>query len=359
MAKSKKTAEPKELTQAQKDKAQFYVDKWVKVVLSTDRIDKVSATAAVNDVYKSIDMPAPAIIWLPCPVTGLIAATVLPSMVGKYANEPRLRSVLTKLIAGSVVKSDDKITEKGLAAVRAGMLDVLLKELAFSYDPELLVEKKLTETPPAADIELKCREAGDSFYGGSVWAPYAAWADFSNQECGTEISTPYLDFTLNCGYTWFLDGYCIITDRPDRLEQNSENRLSSTDGMAIRYTSGWGHWFVDQIPVDEQIVLRPETQTLKQIEEESNGDVRSIRISRYGWPRYLKGIKAKVLDSRINAVSNTPETLYALPDGGRRLLVGCVTERPFSMGIAEGIDTCEAAQTWMQPDPTIRVIGAT
>ena len=65
-------------------------------------------------------------------------------------------------------------------------------------------------------------------------------------------------------------------------------RLHCDSGAALSYPDGWNLWVIDGMTVDEQIVMQPETQATTQIDSDNNADRRSIRISRFGWPRYLK-----------------------------------------------------------------------
>jgi len=60
--------------------------------------------------------------------------------------------------------------------------------------------------------------------------------------------------------------------------------------MSCCFADGWGFWNIHGVPVDEQIVMRPETQTIEQIQNEPNAEVKKIRIQRYGEKKYLKAI---------------------------------------------------------------------
>ncbi len=91
--------------------------------------------------------------------------------------------------------------------------------------------------------------------------------------------------------------------------------------MAVRYCDGFGVWAIGGIRLDEQIVMRPESQTLKQIDNEQSQDIKSIRIERFGWTRYIRESNAKCIDSvDRNPISGTPEALYRLKDGSKRFV---------------------------------------
>ena len=139
----------------------------------------------------------------------------------------------------------------------------------------------------------------------------------------------------------------------------ADNRtLHCEDGPAIEYPDGWKIWRLDGLPVDEQIVLRPMTQTLEQLDGEQNADIRSIRIARYGWPRYLRVSGATPRHESKNYVTGCPEALYRLRDGSQRLVVVCPTGRQFAMGVPAEIETCEQAQRWLAPQG-VNILAAT
>jgi hypothetical protein len=95
--------------------------------------------------------------------------------------------------------------------------------------------------------------------------------------------------------------------------------------------------------------MHPETQTIQQINSDSNADIRSIRIARFGWPRYLKDSGAKPIHEAKNYVTGCPEALYESADKSRKLVVVCPTGRTFAMGVPPQIQTCEQAQRWLAP----------
>jgi hypothetical protein len=107
---------------------------------------------------------------------------------------------------------------------------------------------------------------------------------------------------LSHGLNWTIeDGTIIISHPPDRLEFNEDWALHSETGPAIAYAGGPVlSWAINGVQVNEQIVMRPETQTLSQIRGEKNAEVKRVRIERYGWARYLKESDAKVLDVAVH-----------------------------------------------------------
>lgn len=156
----------------------------------------------------------------------------------------------------------------------------------------------------------------------------------------------------HCGWWSAYEDFAVFQDRPTEIHRNEEGNLHNESGPAVLYSDGFDVWCINGYRVTEQIVMRPETLTINQINSETNADVQSIMIDRFGWPRYLEETGAKVLDFRSNVVENTLESLFATDKYGLRLLVTCPTGRVFVKGIPSNanIKTCEDAQRWLGND---------
>ena len=127
----------------------------------------------------------------------------------------------------------------------------------------------------------------------------------------------------------------IVSRHPSEVHWQN-GLLHNETGQSVRFRSGWGLWTIEGTPVDEQIVMYPETQTVEQIDKEENQDVRAIRIQRFGWPRYIRESGAEAKDERKNEVEGTREALFVCRDGSRRLIVTCPTGRVFALECSAG-----------------------
>ena len=171
----------------------------------------------------------------------------------------------------------------------------------------------------------------------------------------------YADFSAWCRSCPFVSGSeaaVVVSDNPMEIHW-LEDRLHNESGPAVEWGDGWSLWSIDGISVDKQIVMQPETQSVEQIDSEHNADIRSIRIERFGWARYLKESGAEVVDERKNDIDGTTEALYQTARGERRLVAVCPTARVFAMGVPSQVKTCEAAQNWLAGEKPFRVLART
>lgn len=169
-------------------------------------------------------------------------------------------------------------------------------------------------------------------------------------DTGGTLSQDCLDYRcLGAVYmVWTLRKEYVFL-RPQPTFVNDAGELHREDGPALDAGEGYRFWFINGVECDEQIVMRPKTQTLEQILQDDNEDRRSIRIDRYGWVPFLGLIKAKAIDERSNDVEGTYEVLYETPYGNR-LVPTCPTGAIPSLGVPNHIRTCEEAQQWLHRD---------
>lgn len=209
--------------------------------------------------------------------------------------------------------------------------------------------------------ELKDR-VSDQVFGShdAGWLSfYAFFRDYCDLKEETEKVAGLMELAKRCGWWAPYKNVCILQHRHATLHRDEENRLHNPNGMACRYRDGFGVWAIDGIRVDEQIIMRPETQTIAQIDGEENADVRAIRIDRFTWARYLKDSGAKCIDFRDNEVEGTKEALYRTSRDEVRLVATCATGRVFSMGVPANITKCVDAQSWLHGGEKIRIVGRT
>jgi hypothetical protein len=196
------------------------------------------------------------------------------------------------------------------------------------------------------------------------WRAWSGWYEGGHilgVEFDSDAFALFLQWSMSVPVIYANTGIPVVSRFPSSVKWR-DGLLHCEDGKAVEFRSGWGLYSIGGIPVDEQIVMRPESQTVDQIDKEQNNDVRSIRIERFGWARYLKESGAECRCERLNAVSNTPEAIYRTRRGEQRFVVGCSTGRLFSLGLPPEIETCEQAQSWLGPQiPGLKLnpIGAT
>jgi hypothetical protein len=198
--------------------------------------------------------------------------------------------------------------------------------------------------------------------GGQHDANWLGFYEYFAVACGLSRETQKLcglwEVSQSAGWWLPHEKTCWISDRHNILNRNDEGRLHCEDGPALCYPDGWCIWAISGVLVDKEIVMQPERQSVKQIRSEENEEVRRIRIERFGWPRYLNDISAKVVELRRNDIDKTDEALMR-GDNMTVLVCACPsTGRIYGMEVPNDVETCNQAQNWLRNSSEGFLIGA-
>lgn len=218
------------------------------------------------------------------------------------------------------------------------------------------------------DSPMACKNACPntsefSTYWNMWLCSYAATYDFAKQ-IGVEFDEKkfrlFQEYCRCCPFILFNDNRVYASRKLVELHFNDNAQLHNESGMACKFADGWGCYVINGVSVDEQIVMNPETQTVKQIRDEQNEEIKRIRIERYGWGRFLQEIDAKVIDERDNDIEGTKEALLRSEQDNMTALV-CVcpsTAKEFILEVRPEIKTCREAQKWLSGGLSERIISA-
>jgi hypothetical protein len=213
-------------------------------------------------------------------------------------------------------------------------------------------------------LKTAIRNSWAYYRGGGLWAGWYAYVSFLRDVCGWEHeSLENFAHDEKCAiaawWIWYGRDVATIANRPYVLNTDEERRLHNEDGLAMAFRDGWKLWYIHGVAVPEKVVMAPEEQTLDEIAKERSAEVRRVRITRYGWTRYLNETGAKVIEQRTNDVDGTTEALMATRDNEHVFVCACPsTGRVYAMRVAREIKTCEEAQRWLHGQRDINIIGA-
>lgn len=199
------------------------------------------------------------------------------------------------------------------------------------------------------DPDLTNQNVFSEMMYGNHDAGWLSFYDFMISEVGVKNCDNIkglLGISKNCGWWSAYEDVVIFQNRPKEIHLNDEGEIHNEEGPAILYRDGYAVWGISGKRVTEQIIMSPETMTIKQISSETDLDLRSIMIDRFGWSNYIEQTNAECIDSRDNILENTKEALYKT-EFGNRMIVSCPTGRVFSVGVHDSVKSCSKAQSWL------------
>jgi len=161
---------------------------------------------------------------------------------------------------------------------------------------------------PEGELWSYIRTNWSNYRGAQLWVSWHAYITYLRDVVGWDdpvLENFALDETIakSCGFVWWAEEVCAISDRPLRIARDNGGRLHHESEKALEYRDGWGlySWHGYRIPDDyEWIITDKERITPKKIEHETNAELRRIMLEIYGYDKYLAKRKAKVISEDVN-----------------------------------------------------------
>ncbi|MDE2022028.1 MAG: hypothetical protein KGI71_03955 [Patescibacteria group bacterium] len=227
---------------------------------------------------------------------------------------------------------------------------------------------------------LYCARNWNFFYqGGNMWSSYDCYLTACRDVLGLSLPehekfNAWEACAIEGGFRLMHDEFCMVSDRPEILKIDSENRPHCADGPSHRWRDGWAlyHWHGLRIPENrEYIIHSPGLITVEAIEAETNSEIRRVMMEKYGYERYMKECGAEVVDTApdnhplvglrsakllckqvpgdepivyVDLLNSTPE-----PDGTTRRYMLRVDPNAYSGKAAKSVHAA-AASTWRNAD---------
>lgn len=235
-----------ELTKDQIDKFPEYVKKWVDIGLNTDECDVENAIKTIKEAYKigGIEPPKFFIGPVNSPYEGALAEKILNEFADEKLNF-KDGDELNKMVLDEIEK-------------RAGKIE---------------------------NVNLWNQVFGNSEY----WISYIDY--FQNEVpevTGLDIVNPLKELCNYIGMWTPLKDVAILQHRPKKIFRDEQNRLHNLNGYAIEYRGSCPFsslYRIHGVAVTKKIIDRD--FDAKDIENESNVEVRRIMIDLYGQERFL------------------------------------------------------------------------
>jgi hypothetical protein len=106
----------------------------------------------------------------------------------------------------------------------------------------------------------------------------------------------YKDCAEHGGFRVMHEEFCIVSDFPEVIKRDAQNRPHCSDGPSHRWRDGFEIYHLNGVAVPKYLVMTPEGQlSLDFFLNEKNADVKAEFIKKYGFDRMKK--LGKVVDS--------------------------------------------------------------
>lgn len=160
--------------------------------------------------------------------------------------------------------------------------------------------------------------------------------------------------------TVMFDEIVVCIARPNTVKTDDKGNLHSQGGPAIAFDDGYAEYAWHGTWVTEQIIMKPETLTDKQITEEKNSEVSRAIAERLGWDKYLDIIGSVLIHKWFDETTSCHYELYDFKDRKGSLQPRLLkmespelndgTKPYYIEPVPPEAQTCQSARRW-QCDP--------
>ncbi|MEH2447937.1 MAG: DUF6745 domain-containing protein [Nostoc sp.] len=226
-----------------------YQEKWRKIALSTERIDREKSAKVVRATYTAINKQDPEIIFCESPYAGLkIIYQKLPNLSFNNLEFLSLNDKFYCYITASLTNKDRKFSYQMNTQV-FGKLTIF--EPSFTSQ-EYVLEDKIHNQPKF-----------NIYSGDRLWLNFQSLA---NRCCNVDFYVSVLNYSYSkkrwetlqslsrfCGWISPFEKFCIVCDRPLHLRFDNQNILHAEGEPAIEFTDGYSFYSYHGVTLPEKI----------------------------------------------------------------------------------------------------------
>lgn len=264
------------ITEAERAALGKVAEEWIAIARRTAPIEPAKIVPAIHSLYAAAKLPKPKVV--------LVAS-------------PRLMAFSGTVLSG--------VWEARGAGVAEAEIEAARQEACSFLDghgpaPKSALAKKWIASLP---------DWWRAFQGGNMWAGFPAYVSGCRDVLGLRLPEfeawqSWEDCARHGSYRYMGARFCVVSDFPEILKYDEQNRPHCATGPSHRWRDGWEFYYWHGVRVPAKVVMAPETITLEDITEEKNAEVRRVLIERFGEDRYIteSGMPAVHHDERFGTL---------------------------------------------------------
>ena len=187
--------------------------------------------------------------------------------------------------------------------------------------------------------------------GGNQWSGYSSYLSFFRHVAKLDLAVyeafQHYEQAAHLGPRFMAPDFWIVSELPEHVMRDPENRPHAEKGPAIKWRDGWALYYWHGVKVPAAWIEHPEALDAQTALNWPNVEQRRAAAEIIGWGRVLSALSARVIDTDQDP--QIGELLEAdLPDAPKQkfLRVKCGTGRNFCLPVAPHLKTALAANAW-------------
>ena len=383
-----KTSAKGGITKAEKEKMEEHARLWIARAMRTSPIEPEKIIPAIEEIYRAARLKVPRIVIVPSPLVMAFAygasAAILYEREIIAATDTATDTATVAATDTATRNATDTATDAATysATLNATYSATLAATLAATrdatddatYSATLAATDTATHNATVAATRnatlaatqgaqackdlagvfgLECAKAWAACYqGGNMWASYEAYITATRDILRLELPSHkkyecWESAAINGGFRVMHKEFCIVSDFPEILKIDNENRPHCENGPSHRWRDGWSlyHWHGQEIP--SEWIENKESLTAKIALTWKNIEQRRAACEILGWSNILTELDAKIINTdKDPEIGELVEVI--IPEIGRErfLRVRCGTGREFAIPVPPKMKTALEAQAW-------------
>jgi len=301
-----------------------HADMWIKRIVSTETADFSKLEPAIKGLYRAANLAEPEVILVNSPI----------QMVFMYGT----CSVLAAKKNANVRQILDDVAAQ-MNDIPAGVSPV---EHYVSVCKSVAGKKGLNEAKNWSSV----------YQGGAYWAQYDSYLTAMRDILGLRLPEHanykfWEEAAIHGTFRVMHQKFCIVSDFPELLKIDEQNRAHGQDGPSHRWRDGWSLYHWHGVAVPEHWIMNKNSLSAKEAITWENIEQRRAACEILGWAKVLRELDAKVINEDGDPEIGTLVEVN-LPDIGKEkfLRVLCGTKREFALPVPPDMKTALQANAW-------------
>jgi hypothetical protein len=307
--------------------------KWTAIAFRTDPIDVAKITTSIESLYEVAGLKKPRVVVVSSP---MVMAFAYGASAAIWHNRKEGNGEYESPLAPTANDAGANIASATASATGSDILFGLHQ--GNSPERPLAEDARKACFDIAGQLGLDCAKNWKSAYqGGNMWAYSASYFDAMKNVIGLDLPEfgPYQsweDCAIHGGFRVMHEEFCIVSDFPETLKVDEENRPHCEDGPSHKWRDGWSlyHWHGTKVP--EAWIMSPESITPKEVIGTADLELRAAGMQIIGWANLLDALGAELIDEDIDPVIGALYSVELEGLEGRHLIVKYTCPRNGVMG---------------------------
>jgi hypothetical protein len=201
------------------------------------------------------------------------------------------------------------------------------------------------------------------YHGGAYWAGWDCYLTSARDILGLRLSAHesyahWEQAAIHGTFRVMHQEFCIVSDFPETLKIDDQNRPHCENGPSHRWRDGWSLYFWHGVQVPQEWIEDKTSLTARVALTWQNVEQRRAACEIVGWARIIDELGGRVIDADEDPEIGTLISVTLPGDDdqpevpARFIRVKCGTGRDFAICVPETVSTAIEAQAWMLGLPT-------